>query len=190
MPKKSIKRIERMCQFFLWSLNKSKGKNLPLVAWSRLTKLRKHGLGLGIKNMKVQATALIARWLIKLINNKESTWAKLFTTNLKSLACKDNKKVHRLGYSFLDKILFCKPFGFGKLHNTKNIWKAWEEQRKHLLFEMAGNTIPGHWAIENALKVVPATILYSKAQQARIISFLGRIQVEKVQVLWDRRHNR
>jgi hypothetical protein len=118
---------------------------------------------LGIKDMKVQARALMARWPIKLIDDKESTWAKLFTANLERLAWKDKKKIRRLGYSFLDKILFCKPSGFGKLHYTKNIWKAWEELRTHLLFEMEGNPLPGHWAIEDALKILPSTILYFEA---------------------------
>jgi hypothetical protein len=110
MPKKSIKKIQRMCREFLWGFNKNGGRKVPLIAWARITKLRKHG-GLGINDIKVQATALMARWPIKLINDSNSTWGKLFTANLNSLAWKEKKKIGRLGYSFVDKIIFSKPSG-------------------------------------------------------------------------------
>jgi hypothetical protein len=51
------------------------------------------------------------------------------------------------------------------------------------MFEIDGNSLPGYWAIEDAIKLIPSADLYSKTQQARIISFFGRIQVKKIQDL-------
>jgi hypothetical protein len=71
MKKSTIDRIERMCREFLWGFNKQGGQKVPLIAWKQLTKLRKHG-GLGIKDTAIHATALMARWPIKLIADKDS----------------------------------------------------------------------------------------------------------------------
>jgi hypothetical protein len=88
--------------------------------------------GLGIKDTSIQATTLMARWPIKLILEKDSTWSQIFKANLEKLPWVNKKKSQKLGYTFTDKIIFSRPSGFGKLQYTKNIWTAWEELRKHL----------------------------------------------------------
>jgi hypothetical protein len=58
------------------------------------------------------------------------------------------------------------------------------------MFKIEENSLLGHWAIENAIKLIPSADLYSETQQARIISFFGRIQVKKIQDLWDKRQKK
>jgi hypothetical protein len=188
MQKSTIDRIERMCREFLWGHNKNGGRKIPLIAWKRLTKLKKHG-GLGIKDTTVHATALMARWPIKLITDKNSIWSRVFKANLESLPWKNKKKHKKLGYSFLDKLLFSQPFGFSKLQYSKNIWNAWSDLRKFLIYEIEGNKIPGHWAIDDAVKLTQSISRYSASQQARIVYFFGRIQVTSVKDLWNHTTN-
>jgi hypothetical protein len=91
LQKSTVSKIERLCKEFLWGHNKQGGQKVSLVVWSRLTKMQKHG-GLGIKDTSIQATALMARWPIKLILNKNSTWSKLFKANLDIIPWANKKK--------------------------------------------------------------------------------------------------
>jgi hypothetical protein len=131
-----------------------------LIAWKRLTKLWKHG-GLGIKDSATHATALMARWPIKLITEKQSRWSKLFKANLENLPWQNKKKHCNLGYSFLDKLVYNKPMGFSKLQYSKNIWTVWEKLRKSLLYVIESSNLPSHWAIENALTIRPSSGNYT-----------------------------
>jgi hypothetical protein len=131
----------------------------------------------------------MARWPVKLVTELSSTWSKLFKANLESLPWTNKKKNRPLGYSFLDKIIFGAPSGFGKLQYTKSIWTAWSELRKLLEYNIRGNKIPSYWSIEDAIKISPSANEYSEDQKARIVSFFGKIQVTTVKDLWNIRLN-
>jgi hypothetical protein len=89
-----------------------------------------------------------------------------------------------LGYTFLDKIIFSKPSGFGKIYYTKNILVAWQELRKLLVYEFDGKELPGFWAIDDAISVTYTIAEYNNTQQAPIVYFMGKLQVIKVKDLW------
>jgi hypothetical protein len=172
LRKLTITKIEQMCREFLWGHNKMGSRKVPLVAWARIIKLQKHG-GLGIKDTSVHATALMARWPIKLLTDPNSTWSRLFQANLESLPWVNKKMQRRLGYTFIDKVMFGQPSGFGKLQYTKNIWNAWSELRKHLSYNLDGNIIPSYWSIADAIKITPSSGNYCIEQQSRIFYFFG-----------------
>jgi hypothetical protein len=96
----------------------------------------------------------MARWPIKLILDKNSTWSQLFKANLNIIPWVSKKRSQKLGYTFMDKIIFCHLSGFGKLQYTKNIWNAWSELRKYLEYKIKNNMILGYWAIEDAIKIM------------------------------------
>jgi hypothetical protein len=184
MRKSTTQKLNRMCREFLWGFNKAGNRKVPLVAWERLIKLRKHG-GLGIKDTTAHALALMARWPVKLIADPKSTWSKLFQANLESLPWSHKKRNRWLGYSFLDKVVFFQPSRFGKLHYTKNIWFAWEQLQQFLSYKFKGNDLPSHWAVEDVIKLTPSIRQYSPSHQKRIVNFLGKLQVKTVKDLWD-----
>jgi hypothetical protein len=90
----------------------------------------------------------------------------------------------------MDKIVFSRPSGFGKLQYTKKIWSAWSKLRKHLEYKIKNNKIPGYWAIEDAIKLTTACNGYSPDQLARIVYFLGRLQITTVKNLWNSKNGR
>jgi hypothetical protein len=124
-PKSTQIRVQRICAAFLWGYNQSGGSKTHLVAWNRLTRLKKHG-GLGIKNLPIQNTALLARWPIQLLTKPDSEWSQTMQASLDQLPWSNRKIQRKNGYTFLDRILFSKPTGFRKLEYAKSIWKAWE----------------------------------------------------------------
>jgi hypothetical protein len=57
LPVATRTHINWLCKDFLWGYSKEGKQKTPLVAWSKLCRVKKHG-GLAIKDIHVQNTAL------------------------------------------------------------------------------------------------------------------------------------
>ncbi|WMV25761.1 hypothetical protein MTR67_019146 [Solanum verrucosum] len=75
IPAGVIKRLDRIRRNFLWHGDKEK-KGYHLVKWSSVICDKKWG-GLGIKNLKIQSTALMMKWLWKFTKENHLLWGRV-----------------------------------------------------------------------------------------------------------------
>lgn len=75
LPAGVIKRIERITRDFIWGAT-NESRKCNLVAWDVVTRDKEHG-GLGIKKLEHMNLAFLAKLGWRLINEDESTWAKI-----------------------------------------------------------------------------------------------------------------
>jgi exonuclease III len=189
LPKSTSKQIRKICSTFLWGHSKQGKRKVPLIAWQRLVQSKKHG-GLSLKDIDTQAKALLARWTVQLLTDPKSTWSLLFRANLTMLPWQDKRRHNRLGYSFLDKILFSSPTNFRKKPYTRSLWKVWQSLRPHLIFAFQNKVIPAHWFIGDMLTLIPSAHLFSDHKMAALTEYFSKIGIVRTGDLWNEETNK
>lgn len=72
IPKNIEKKINRLRRTFLWQGNKEKG-GYNLVKWESITLNRIQG-GLGLKNLSLQNSCLLQKWLLRFCTEDRALW--------------------------------------------------------------------------------------------------------------------
>ncbi|XP_039115891.1 uncharacterized protein LOC120251437 [Dioscorea cayenensis subsp. rotundata] len=80
LPAWVIKDIDKIRRDFLWKGPNLGSKEVRLIAWSKITRLRDMG-GWGILNLQTFNNALLGKWWWKLTCNPNSNWAKIINAN-------------------------------------------------------------------------------------------------------------
>jgi hypothetical protein len=95
------------------------------------------------------------------------------------------KSIWRNCYSTADLILLDTPVLFLQLNYTGTLWKAWSALRDYLILQPTDLAIPGHWTIQDLLRVIQDVHLATNASLTELAAVLGRIGCRKVSNLWD-----
>jgi len=72
IPAKVEERLDKLRRDFLWLGNKE-GKGRHLVKW-QVVQLHKQSCGLGIRNLKIQNTCLLSKWLWRFTKETHALW--------------------------------------------------------------------------------------------------------------------
>jgi hypothetical protein len=122
-PQQTAKKMECIFCSFLWGYNAKGGRKTALVSWDKLIRAKAEG-GLGLKDLYKHSAALLSRWVTEALDNPNTEWAQMFTTNASLAKWAQNKQLRRAGYTIADRILFGKVITFGKLTYTSGLWAA------------------------------------------------------------------
>jgi hypothetical protein len=153
-PQQTAKKMERFFSSFLWGYNDEGGRKTALVSWNKLIRAKSEG-GIGLKDLHKHSAALLSRWVTEALDNPDTDWAKMFTTNASLAKWAQSKQLQRAGYYIADLILFGKVAAFGKLTYTSGLWDAWISLRHHLVLTPHESKVPARWRTEDTLGSMP-----------------------------------
>lgn len=109
--------------------NNEGGRRVSLVAWSRITQPKFEG-GLGLKDLRSHANALLAKWLPVAVDSPQSSpskWTRMLEAHF-LLFRWDNFRITRStrhDYNLHDKILMCEARSLNCLQYMFRLWLNW-----------------------------------------------------------------
>lgn len=176
---KLAKKMIAISRDFLWGHNPEGGKQIPLVAWERLTRPKIEG-GIGFKDFLSHSDALLNHWFTRALDHPDSDWARLFGINLKASTWINSRIIRRNNYSNNDIMLLLTPRAFPSLSYTGSIWHAWTPLRAHLLLSPGQLSIPGHRSIFDSLRCSKGLQSLSDITYQAPASMWGRLGVRNI----------
>jgi len=115
IPAGVIKRLDRIRRNFLWHGDKEK-KGYHLVKWSSVICAKKWG-GLGIKNLKIQSTALMMKWLWKFTKENHLLWGRVIKAKYEQEDSWMTKEVNT-------------PYGVSLWRSIRSLWSELKTQSR------------------------------------------------------------